>query len=124
MKLSHLIAIAAVGCALTAGTLEAGTGSRSASASSRLVIHRAANFGMRITLNVYVDGALVGNAVYNRDVDALVPAGVHVVTLEQVPRYGASYLITQQRISFAPGGTSVFTAMTDDGGTRAVLEPS
>ena len=106
---------------------DAGTGtrySRYASTPSRLVIHRAANFGTFISVNVYIDGAYAGNVAFNHDFEVSVPAGSHVVTLEQTPRRGAALQTTEQRIEIAAGGSSVFTLMSADGGTRAVLKRS
>lgn len=126
MTLRSVFCIAAIGCAFTAGTADAGTGpryGRYAPMPTRLVIHRAANFGNNISVNVYVDGALVGNVAYNRKLDVDVPAGQHVVELEQVPRFGGAWQISRQRINFAPG-QAVFTVITDDGGKRAVLDRS
>ena len=123
MKASLSLLIALVGCAIAATPLNAGTG-RYASEPSRLVIHRSANFGTYMSINVYIDGVLAGNIPFNKKYDALVPAGHHVVALEQTPRRGAALIISEQRINLAPGGISVFTVVTTDGGSRAVLQGS
>ena len=127
MKTLHLAAIAALACALSAATLNAGTGTRytrDSSGPSRLVIYRAANFGTFTSVNVYIDGVLAGNIPFNTKYDAFVPAGHHVVALEQLPRRGAAFVTSEQRIRLTPGGTSVYTVMTTDGGSKAVLEGS
>jgi hypothetical protein len=124
MNIQKAFSIVAIGCLLATGTAVAGTGARYGSAPSRLVIYRAANFGTFVSINVYIDGVLAGNIPYHSNYDALLPPGDHVVALEQTPRRGAAFVISKQRINLAPGGTSVFTAVTTDGGTRAVLDPS
>ena len=123
MKRPLALLIAAILCALAATPLEAGTG-RYASEPSRLVIHRSANFGTYMSINVYIDGAFAGNIPFNKKYDAFVPAGHHVIALEQTPRRGAAFVTSEQRVNLAPGGTSVFTVITTDGGSKAVLQGS
>ena len=60
MKLLLALLIGALGCAIAAAPLHAGTG-RYASEPSRLVIHRSANFGTYMSINVYIDGIFAGN---------------------------------------------------------------
>ena len=122
MKAFLALLIAVIGCAVATPT-EAGTG-RYASEPTRLVIHRSANFGTYMSVNVYIDGVLAGNIAFNKKYDALVPSGHHVVALEQLPRRGAAFIVSEQRVNLAPGGTSVFTVVTTDGGSKAVLQPS
>lgn len=127
MTFKKLFVILAAVSLFSVATMDAGTGtrySRYTSMPSRLLIHRAANFGTFISVNVYIDGVYAGNVAYNHDLDALVPAGSHVVTLEQTPRRGAALQTTQQRIEVAADGSSIFTLMSADGGTRAVLRRS
>ena len=123
MKAFLPLLIAVIACTIAASPLQAGTG-RYASEPSRLVIHRSANFGTYMSINVYIDGVLAGNIPFNKKYDAFVPAGYHVISLEQTPRRGAALIVTDQRINLAPGGTSVFTVMTTDGGSKAVLQGS
>src|SRR4051794_14615728 len=123
MKLLLALLIGALGCAMAAAPLHAGTG-RYASEPTRLIIHRSANFGTYMSINVYIDGVFAGNIPFNQKYDALVPAGHHVVALEQTPRRGAALLVTEQRVNLAPGGMSVFTVVTTDGGSKAVLHGS
>jgi hypothetical protein len=123
MKASLALLIAVIGCAVGALPLEAGTG-RYASEPTRLVIHRSANFGTYMSINVYIDGVHAGNIAFNKKYDAYVPSGHHVIALEQTPRRGAALIISEQRVNLAPGGTAVFTVVTTDGGAKAVLQGS
>ena len=123
MKAPLALLIAVVGCAIAAAPLEART-NRYSSEPSRLVIHRSANFGTYMSINVYIDGVLAGHIPFNKKYDALVPSGHHVIALEQTPRRGAAFVVSEQRINLAPGATSVFTVVTTDGGSKAVLRGS
>jgi hypothetical protein len=122
MKLLRTLAFAAFAC--TTATLSAGTATRWHDGTAHLVIFRAANFGTNISVNIYMDGTLIGNIPYNHRFDADVPAGRHVIELEQLPRYGGDFETSRQPVRLAPGATSVFTMVTDNGGKSAVLDPS
>jgi hypothetical protein len=129
MKLSRAVLITGLVCGLAASSARAGAGGGSpvtfhSGAATRLVIKRAANFGNYCHFNIYIDGQWVDNLSYGETCRGVVPAGDHLITMQQTPHLNDAYPISYQRIRLAPGRTSVFTAIWRDGGTRIALEGS
>jgi hypothetical protein len=64
--------------------------SDSASASSgenaRLVVNRAANFGILDSINVFVDGVQVADLGLNQNYDTQLPPGRHVLSISMNPK--------------------------------------
>jgi hypothetical protein len=88
--------------------------SDSASAGSgdnaRLVVNRAANFGILETVNVFVDGVQVAELELSRSYDAVLSPGPHVVSISINPKtYGQKP--TQRRVDAKAGQTYSFTAV-------------
>ena len=88
------------------------------------MIKRAPNFGNYTHVNLYIDGRWVDNLSYGETYRGVVPAGDHLIAMQQTPHLNDAYWISHQRIRLAPGRTSVFTAIWRDGGTRIALERS
>lgn len=121
MTLSRYFLLLAIGCVFAFANPGVASARPRSALPARLIIKRVATFGRNMSINIYIDGNFAGNLGYNRTYESVVPSGVHLVQLDQVPRWGGSYETSEQRIRFTPGETSFFTAVTDDGGKKAVL---
>jgi hypothetical protein len=78
--------------------------------NARLVVNRAANFGILESVNVFVDGVQVAELDFSRNYDAALPPGPHVVSISINPKaYGQK--ATQRRVDAKPGQTYAFTAV-------------
>src|ERR1700737_1447726 len=65
--------------------------------NARLVVNRAANFGILESINVFVDGVQVAELDLSQNYDAVLPAGPHVVSISVNPKtYGQKP--TQRRV--------------------------
>jgi len=88
--------------------------SDSASASSnknaRLVVTRAANFGILESVSVFVDGVQVAELELSQSYDAVLPPGDHVLSISMNPRTDGQKP-TQRRVNAKPGQTYAFTAV-------------
>ncbi len=129
MKLLHGLLIVAAAIGLSAGAAQGGSNqigeaSRAWPSSSRMVVHRAANFGNHENFSLFIDGRHVATLGYNRSYDAVLPAGDHLVMIKQMPHLNDAYPVHYQWIRLSPGRTAVFTAIWRNGGTSAVLEES
>ena len=86
----------------------------SASASSddhaRLVVNRAANFGILESVNVFVDGVQVAELELSQSYDAAVPPGEHVVSITINPKTNGQKP-TQRHVTAKPGQTYAFKAV-------------
>jgi hypothetical protein len=113
---SAKLIIVAVACSFAAGTpiqaQEATSKSASTSSSdnARLVVSRAANFGILESVNVIVDGVEVAELELSESYDAVLPPGEHVLTISINPKTDGQKP-TQRRVSAKPGETYVFTAV-------------
>jgi hypothetical protein len=84
--------------------------SPSSSDNARLIVHRAVNFGILESVNVFVDGVQVAELELSRSYDAVLPPGPHVVSISVNPEtYGQKP--TQRRVDAKPGQTYAFTAV-------------
>jgi hypothetical protein len=78
--------------------------------NARLVVNRAANFGILESVNVFVDGVQVAELDLSQSYDAVLPPGPHVVSISVNPKtYGQKP--TQRRVDAKPGKTYAFTAV-------------
>ena len=88
--------------------------SRSASASSednaRLVVNRAANFGILESISVFVDGVQVADLELSQSYDAVLRPGQHVLSISMNPKTDGQKP-TQRRVNARPGETYAFTAV-------------
>jgi hypothetical protein len=111
---SRLIMVA-IACSFAASTpvqaQEAKSDSASASSgdNARLVVNRAANFGILESVNLFVDGVQVADLGFNQNYDAVLRPGEHVVSITTDPNRYAQRP-SQRRVSAKPGQTYAFTA--------------
>jgi hypothetical protein len=89
---------------------KANSASVSSADSARLVVHRAANFGILESVNVFVDGVQVAELELSRSYDAVLPPGPHVVAISVSPKTDKQKP-TQRRVDAKPGQTYAFTAV-------------
>ena len=131
MKISHYafsrLIVVAIACSLTASTLiqaqEARSDSMSATSgdNARLVVNRAANFGILESINVFVDGVQVADLGLSQNYDAALSPGQHVLSISTNPKtYGQKP--SQRRVDAKPGQTYAFTAVWRSA-EHASLEP-
>ena len=113
--LSRII-IATIACGLAASTPILAQEEMSSAASSgssdraRLVVNRAANFGILESINVFVDGVQVADLGLSQNYDAVLTPGAHVVSITTNPKtYGQKP--SQRRVEAKPGQTYAFTAV-------------
>ena len=120
MKISHYISsrliIATIACGLAASTPILAQEEMSSAASSgssdraRLVVNRAANFGILESVNVFVDGVQGADLGLSENYNAVLPPGPHVVSITTNPKtYGQKP--SQRRVEAKPGQTYAFTAV-------------
>ena len=129
MKSLHAVLVTALAFTLAAGSVRAGgTDSHRAvsyqTENSDLLIKRAANFGNHSNINLFIDGQRVASLTYGRSYRGVLPAGLHLVTMQQTPHLNDAYPYSQQWIRIRPGQPNVFTAIWRGGGTRIALEQS
>jgi len=88
--------------------------SDSASPSSgddaRLVVNRAANFGILESVNVFVDGVQVAELELSQSYDAVLSPGQHLLSISMNPRTEGQKP-TQRHVDAKPGKTYSFTAV-------------
>lgn len=106
----------AIACTLAGSTPLTGQEARSdvASASSgdnaRLVVTRAANFGILESVSVFVDGVQVAELELSQSYDAALPPGEHLLSISLNPKTDGQKS-TQRRMNAKPGETYAFTAV-------------
>jgi hypothetical protein len=88
--------------------------SDSASASSddnaRLVVNRAANFGILESISVFIDGVQVADLELSQSYDAVLRPGQHVLSISMNPKTDGQKP-TQRRVNAKSGETYAFTAV-------------
>jgi hypothetical protein len=106
----------AIACSFAASTFiqaqEARSNSASASSNdnARLVVNRAANFGILESVSVFVDGVQVANLELSQSYDAVLRPGQHVLSISMNPKTDGQKP-TQRRVNARPGETYAFTAV-------------
>ena len=86
------------------------SGSTSSSDNARLVVSRAANFGILESVNVFVDGVQVAELELSQSYDAVLRPGEHVLSISINPKTDGQRP-TQRRVNAKPGETYAFTAV-------------
>ena len=115
-SISGRLIMVAIACSFAASTpIQAQEAkSESASASSgdnaRLVVNRAANFGILESVSVFVDGVQVADLELSQSYDAVLPPGQHVLSISMNPKTDGQKP-TQRRVNAKPGETYAFTAV-------------
>jgi hypothetical protein len=84
--------------------------SPSSSDNARLVVNRAANFGILESVNVFVDGVQVAELEVSQSYDAMLPPGQHLLSISMNPKTERQRP-TQRRVDAKPGKTYAFTAV-------------
>ena len=113
---SGKLILLAIACSVVASPLiqaqEAASKSGSAVSSdnARLVVSRAANFGILESVNVFVDGVQVAELELSQSYDAVLPPGEHVLSISINPKADGQRP-TQRRVNAKPGETYAFTAV-------------
>jgi hypothetical protein len=113
---SGKLILLAIACSVVASPLiqaqEAASKSGSAGSSdnARLVVSRAANFGILESVNVFVDGVQVAELELSQSYDAVLPPGEHVLSISINPKADGQRP-TQRRVNAKPGETYAFTAV-------------
>jgi hypothetical protein len=120
MKLLHYVfgrvIILAIACSFAASIpiqgQEAKSDSASASSSdnARLVVNRAANFGILESINVFVDGVQVADLGLSQSYDAVLRPGQHELSISMNPKTDGQKP-TQRRVDAKAGQTYAFTAV-------------
>jgi hypothetical protein len=120
VKILHCVSgrliIAAIACSLAASTpiqaqdTKSGSASGSSGDSARLVVNRAANFGILESVNVFVDGVQVAELELSQSYDAVLRPGQHVLSVSINPK-NSGQKPTQRRVDAKPGKTYAFTAV-------------
>lgn len=114
--LGHLILIA--GCFAIAWFVLTPAKTSAAGQPGRLVILRAANIGPQV-VGLKIDGVQTAQIYYNRNYDAPLAAGPHVLTVFPVVGRGTARP-TSRSVTVEPGRTYTFTASWQD--TQIVLQ--
>lgn len=84
--------------------------SAASSQTARLIVTRAANFGFRESVGLFIDGNQVAVLGYNESYDAPLTAGKHVVFITTDPKTYPQQLPLPLTITAQPGNTYAFTA--------------
>ena len=106
----------AIACSFAASTpiraQEAKSDAASASSddNARLVVNRAANFGILESITVFIDGVQVADLELSQSYDAVLRPGQHVVSISMNPKTDGQKP-TQRRVNAKPGKTYAFTAV-------------
>ena len=106
----------AIACSFAASTpiqaQEAKSDSASASSddNARLVVNRAANFGILESISVFIDGVQVADLELSQSYDALLRPGQHVLSISMNPKTDGQKP-TQRRVNAKSGETYAFTAV-------------
>jgi len=110
------LVILAIACSFAADTPIRAQVAKSDSASpgsgenARLVVNRAANFGILESVTVSVDGVQVAELELSQNYDAVLPPGQHLLSISINPRTEGQKP-TQRRVDAKPGKTYSFRAV-------------
>ena len=86
-----------------------------------LIVNRAANFGTRESINLYIDGVQVAVLGLDESYEGVLRPGKHLLSMTTNPRTQGLTRLTQRSLYAEPGKTYAFTALWDDS-YRASLE--
>src|SRR4030095_5673391 len=123
MKTLHYVytklIIVAMGFSVAAGAPTQARGARSNSAGARsdnayLIVNRAANFGTRESINLFIDGVQVAVLGLNQSYEGVLRPGKHLLSMTTNPRTEGLTRLTQRSLDARPGETYPFTALWDD----------
>jgi hypothetical protein len=81
---------------------------------SRLIIHRAANFGTQMWLRIRIDGSEFEAIAVGHDFDVPISPGRHLITVQRLPKNSVDEGPTRRVINVAGGQTYEFTALNEN----------
>ena len=84
--------------------------SASSDDNARLVVNRAANFGILESISVFIDDVQVADLELSQSYDAVLRPGQHVVSISMNPKTDGQKP-TQRRVNAKRGKTYAFTAV-------------
>jgi archaellum component FlaG (FlaF/FlaG flagellin family) len=96
--------------AIRAQETKSDSASLSPSDNARLVVNRAANFGILESVTVFVDGVQVAELELSQNYDAMLPPGQHLVSISMNPKMEGQKP-TQRQVDAKPGKTYAFRAV-------------
>jgi hypothetical protein len=108
--------VIAIACNFAASTLLSAQEAKSepvpasSNDNARLVVNRAANFGILESVNVFVDGVQVADLELSQSYDAMLPPGQHLVSISMNPKTEGQKQ-TQRQVDAKPGKTYAFKAV-------------
>ena len=111
----NVLVMLALGCATFISTVAQGGSPylhANRLAPGRLIIDRAPNFGWNVGYRLQIDGRPVGSIALGHDYSILLPAGPHVLTVQQVPARGYT-APTSTTVNIQPGAEHFYVAMWD-----------
>jgi hypothetical protein len=100
----------AVGPPIQAQEARSDSWTMSSGDNARLVVTRAANFGILESIDVFVDGVQVAELELSQSYDSVLPPGQHVVSITMNPKTDGQKP-AQRRVDAKPGQTYTFTAV-------------
>ncbi|HEY4270692.1 MAG TPA: hypothetical protein VGM65_01690 [Candidatus Udaeobacter sp.] len=117
--ISIKVIIVAIAWSFAAGAPIQARESRSNSASGRsdnayLIVHRAANFGTRESINLSVDGVQVAVLGLDQSYEGILRPGKHVLSMTTNPGTEGLTRLSQRSLNAQPGKTYALTALWDD----------
>ena len=83
--------------------------------NARLVVNRAANFGILESVTVFVDGVQVAELEISQTYDAVLPPGQHLVSISMNPKTDGQKP-THRQVDAKPGKTYAFKAVWRNAG--------
>ena len=87
--------------------------------NARLVVNRAANFGILESVTVFVDSVQVAELDFSQSYDAMLPPGQHLLTISMNPK-AEGQKPTQRRVDAKPGKTYAFKAVWRSAGSASL----
>lgn len=115
-KLALVVVVFTVAASFPVKAQEVITNSTKAAstASARLIVVRAADFGTPDSINLFVDGSKIAVIGYNETYDGALSAGRHLLSISTNPQSVPEGTPEQLAITVEPGKTYVFTAVWPD----------
>ena len=117
----------AIACSFAAAaTTQAGATAREdamVADNSRLVIHRAADFGTDIALKVFIDGIPVTSLAINEGYEALVRPGQHVLSIKTVPSFDDKTKLIYKTVTMKRGQSYAYTALWVEADRALLVRP-
>ena len=89
--------------------------------NARLIVNRAASFGVDESVNLTIDGVQVAVLGVNQKYEIALPPGKHVLSISTNPKTYGQDSPNRIPLNAEPGKTYTFTAVWDDS-ERASLE--